>query len=121
MKKIEAIVLEEQVDAIKQSLEAAGYVGMTVFPVKGRGSEGGIDLRWRATTYTVDFLPKVLVMIVVNEDVLNHVISLIVRSCQAPEFDPDPDHRSEHAQSWGKIFVSPVEQAISIRTALQRR
>ncbi|MBY0403484.1 MAG: P-II family nitrogen regulator, partial [Cyanobacteria bacterium] len=64
MKKIEAIFPEEQLDTVKKELDAAGFVGMTLYYVKGRGHQGGILLEWRAGTYQVDFLPKVLLMIV---------------------------------------------------------
>lgn len=115
MKKIEAILLEEQVQAVKDALESAGFVGMTIYPVKGRGAEGGIELDWRATTYTVDFLPKVMVMMVVEDVDCQRAVDLITKTCQSPEFHPDG--AQEYFQSWGKIIVSPVEQMVSIRNA----
>lgn len=105
MKKIEAIIKQETLDAVKDALTEAGVVGMTVCPVKGRGTGGGIRLQWRAGTYRVDFLPKVLVMIVVEDDQVDRIVDIIVNVCN-----------HDVTGGAGKIFVTAVEQVIRIRT-----
>ncbi len=105
MKKIEAIIKEENLDAVKDALEAAGFIGMTVYSVKGRGMGGGITLEWRAGTYKVDFLHKIMLMIVVPESDYQKVVDIIVEIC-----------RADVASGAGKIFVSTVDEVIRIRT-----
>ncbi|MDX2084000.1 MAG: P-II family nitrogen regulator [Candidatus Melainabacteria bacterium] len=105
MKKIEAIIREESVPAVKTALEKAGFLGMTLINVKGRGRSGGIQLEWRAGTYTVDFLHKVLLMLVVADADSQTVIDIILDICGEPG-----------ASGSGKIFVSPVEEVVRIRT-----
>jgi nitrogen regulatory protein P-II 1 len=70
MKKIEAIIREEKLDAVKKCLEDVGYMGMTVTEVVGRGHQKGLVLQWRAGEYRVDLLPKLKVeLVVIDEDV----------------------------------------------------
>ncbi len=104
-KKIEAIIKEEHLHPVKEALEKAGYMEMTVFPVKGRGTKGGVSLEWRAGPYKVDFLNKVLLMIVVHERNAHDVVHIISRVC-----------KSDPAGGAGKIFVSTVDEIIRIRT-----
>lgn len=105
MKRIEAIIKEESLDAVKTALDAAGFVGMTVFNCRGRGTSGGINLEWRAGTYRVDFLHKLMLMLVVKDEEAPRAIEIISEVCKA-----DP------AGGAGKIFVSGVEEVIRIRT-----
>ncbi|MEB3286349.1 MAG: P-II family nitrogen regulator [Vampirovibrionales bacterium] len=105
MKRIEAIIKEENLDAVKSALDEAGFVGMTVFNCRGRGNSGGIDLEWRAGTYRVDFLHKIMLMLVVGENDVQKVVDIIIQVCQADE-----------TGGAGKIFISPVDEVIRIRT-----
>ncbi|MEK7376043.1 MAG: P-II family nitrogen regulator, partial [Candidatus Margulisiibacteriota bacterium] len=66
-KKIEAIIREEKLEDVRVALEEAGFVGMTVTQVKGRGTQKGVVLEWRAGEYRVEFLPKLKVEIVVDD------------------------------------------------------
>lgn len=107
MKRIEAIIKDESLDRVKYALGEAGFTGMTVINCRGRGSGGGIDLQWRATTYTVDLLHKIMLILVVKDENVQQVIDIIVKECQGQEDD---------TTGTGKIFVSPVEQVVRIRT-----
>lgn len=105
MKKIEAIIKEEALHQVKEALDEAGFTGMTVFPVKGRGTNGGIQLEWRAGTYKVDFLNKMMLMLVVSDVDYQRVVHIITTVC-----------RADTTGGAGKIFVSPVDEVIRIRT-----
>jgi nitrogen regulatory protein P-II 1 len=99
LKKLEVIIKEEQLHLVKSALQAEGFVGMTVYNVKGRGSSGGITLEWRAGSYTVDFLNKVLVMLVVPAAECDKAIQCIRHVC-AQEGDS------------GLLIVTPVDRII---------
>lgn len=105
LKKIEAIIKEEQLHPVKEALEKAGFIEMTVCPVKGRGTGGGITLEWRAGTYKVDFLDKIMLMLVVREADYKSVVHIISAVC-----------KSDSSGGAGKIFVSTVDEVIRIRT-----
>jgi nitrogen regulatory protein P-II 1 len=104
MKKIEAIIREERLDAVRKTLDETGYYGMTVTEVSGHGKQGGVKLQWRVGEYNVDFLPKLKIELVVLDQDVNDVLSAIVRSARTGE------------EGDGKIFVLPVEHAIRVRT-----
>jgi nitrogen regulatory protein P-II 1 len=104
MKKIEAIIREERLDAVKEALDEAGYYGMTVSEVSGRGRQKGISLQWRAGEYRVDLLPKIKIELVVLEEDVSKTVNAIARSAKTDE------------KGDGKIFILPVEDAIRIRT-----
>ncbi len=104
MKKIEAIIREERLEAVKEALDAAGYYGMTVSEVSGRGRQKGISLQWRVGEYRVDLLPKVKIELVVLEEDLNKTVDAIARSARTD------------AMGDGKIFILPVDDAVRIRT-----
>lgn len=112
MKKIEAIFPEEMLDSVKEALESAGYIGKTIFHVKGRGQEGAILLEWRAGTYKVDFLPKVLLMIVVPDEDCDRVVHIIQQACKNT-MDADDSHE-DPMKNHGKIFISPVDQVVPL-------
>ena len=99
MKKIEAIIKEEQLNPVKTALEGAGFVGMTIYSAKGRGSSGGIKLEWRAGSYTVDFLNRIVVMLVVPEVECDTALAALREACGA---------------EGGTVFISPVEQVIRL-------
>jgi nitrogen regulatory protein P-II 1 len=103
-KKIEAIVREEKLDEIKTALENEGVIGMTVTQVKGRGGQKGIMLEWRAGEYRVEFLPKLKIEIVVNEEDVERLLKVIEEAAKTGKIGD------------GKIFVSPVDNVIRVRT-----
>ena len=105
MKKIEAIIKEENLNAVKEALEEAGFMEMTVYPVRGRGTKGGIALEWRAGPYKVDFLHKVMMMVVVKDEDYPKVVDIVVKVC-----------RSDQTGGAGKIFISTIDEVIRIRT-----
>lgn len=104
MKKIEAIMRPENLEAVREALDAQGYHGMTVTEVKGRGTQKGITLEWRVGEYKVEFLPKIKLDLVVNDNDVKDVIKTICEVCHTGNIGD------------GKIFVSPVEDVIRIRT-----
>jgi nitrogen regulatory protein P-II 1 len=104
MKKIEAIIREEKLDAVKKALEANSYFGMTVSEVSGRGKQKGIPLQWRVGEYRVDLLPKIKVELVVLDQDVSIAIDAIVRAARTGETGD------------GKIFVLPVETVVRVRT-----
>jgi nitrogen regulatory protein P-II 1 len=105
MKKIEAIIREERLDAVKKALEEMGLIGMTVTEVSGRGQQKGIPLQWRVGEYRVDFLPKLKVEVVFHDDDCDGAVEAIMKAAKTGRIGD------------GKIFVMPVEAAYRIRTA----
>jgi nitrogen regulatory protein P-II 1 len=104
MKKIEAIIREEKLNAVKKALEEKSYFGMTVSEVSGRGKQKGISLQWRVGEYRVDLLPKLKIELVVLDEDVNVAIDAIVRNARTGETGD------------GKIFVLPVESVVRVRT-----
>ena len=104
MKKVEAIIRPERIDIVKNALAEAGYVGMTINEVKGRGIQGGITERYRGREYIVDLIPKVKIELVVKGDDVEEVIKII---CENAKTGNPGD---------GKIFVMPVEEVVRVRT-----
>ncbi len=104
MKKIEAIIREERLDAVRSALEAIGYLGMTVSEVSGRGRQGGLTLQWRVGEYRVDLLPKIKVEVVVLDQDVSRVLNAITSRARTGEMGD------------GKLFVLPVENAVRVRT-----
>jgi len=103
MKKIEAIIRPEKVEDVKAALDEGGYFAMTLTNVHGRGAQRGISLQFRGRKINVDLIPKVKIEMVVEDDVVAAIISLIRRVAVTGEAGD------------GKIFISPVEEAISVR------
>ena len=104
MKKIEAIIREERLEAVKKALEENSYFGMTVSEVSGRGRQKGITFQWRVGEYRVDLLPKLKIELVVLDEDVPVAIDAIVRNAKTGETGD------------GKIFVLPVEVVVRIRT-----
>jgi nitrogen regulatory protein P-II 1 len=104
MKKIEAIIREERLNAVKKALEEKSYFGMTVSEVSGRGKQKGIPLQWRVGEYRVDLLPKIKVELVVLDEDVNADLDAIIRNARTGETGD------------GKIFVLPVESVVRVRT-----
>ncbi len=104
MKKIEAIIRPFKLDEVKIALVNAGIVGMTVSEVRGFGRQKGQTERYRGSEYTVEFLQKLKVEIVVENDQVDMVVDKIIAASRTGEIGD------------GKIFISPVEQIVRIRT-----
>jgi len=104
MKKIEAIIREEKLDAVRKALEDKGYFGMTVSEVSGRGRQKGLPLQWRVGEYRVEFLPKLKIEVVVLDEDLSKTVNAIVTSARTGE------------RGDGKIFIIPIENAVRVRT-----
>lgn len=105
MKKVEAIIRPFKLDEVKIALVNAGIVGMTVSEVRGFGRQKGQTERYRGSEYTVDFLQKLKIEIVIEDDQVDLVVDKIVAAARTGEIGD------------GKIFVTPVDQAIRIRTS----
>lgn len=108
-KKIEAIIREESLDAVKDALTEIGIVGLTIFQVRGRGRDGGIRVNTRNGAYVVDLIPKVQINIVLSDDNVDTTIDTI---CKAANTGSSGD---------GVIFVYPVEDVVRISTGERGR
>ena len=104
MKKIEAIIKPFKLDEVKDALAALGVEGMTVSEVKGFGRQKGHTEIYRGSEYTVDFLPKIKIEIVLTDDLVNGAVEAIVKAAKTGKIGD------------GKVFVSPIENAVRIRT-----
>ena len=104
MKKIEAIIKPFRLDEVKQALTTVGVSGMTVSEVKGFGRQKGHTERYRGAEYTVDFLPKVKIEVLLPEELLPSALDAILESAQTGKIGD------------GKIFVTTVDEVIRIRT-----
>ncbi|MGD9632615.1 MAG: P-II family nitrogen regulator [Pirellulales bacterium] len=104
MKKIEAIVRHHKLEEVKNGLTGQGITGMTVTEVRGFGRQKGHTEVYRGTEYTVDFVPKVKIEVVVDDNKLRSAVDTIVRCAQTGQIGD------------GKIFVSDLADVIRIRT-----
>lgn len=104
MKLITSIIKPFKLDEVRESLAEVGVTGLTVTEVKGFGRQKGHTELYRGAEYVVDFLPKVKVEVVVADDRVEAVIEAITKAARTGKIGD------------GKIFVSPIEQAIRIRT-----
>ena len=104
MKKIEAIIKPFKLDDVREALSEIGVTGMTSTEVKGFGRQKGHTELYRGAEYVIDFLPKVKLEIVVQEDMLERAIEVITDAARTGKIGD------------GKIFVSAVEKVIRIRT-----
>src|SRR5437016_12963983 len=104
MKKIEAIIKPFKLDDVKDRLREVGVQGMTVYEVKGFGRTGGKKEVYRGSAYVVDFVPKVKVEVVVPDDMVHAVLEAIEKAAKTGRIGD------------GKIFASPVEEVVRIRT-----
>ena len=103
-KRIEAIIREERLDAVKSALNGIGIVGMNMVEIRGHGRQGGITLAGRSGTYQVDMLPKVALNIVLSDHNLEKTIATIQQAARTGR------------EGDGIIFVHPVEEVVRIRT-----
>ncbi|MDD1671807.1 MAG: P-II family nitrogen regulator [Methanomicrobiales archaeon] len=104
MRMVQAIIRPERFDTVKQALEQKGFVAMTVCEVKGRGEQKGITLEYRGKPVQIDFLPKVLIELVVKNSDVERVIATV------------REHGRTGKMGDGKIFVIPVEKVVRVRT-----
>ena len=104
MKKIEAIIKPFKLDEVREGLSEVGITGLTVTEVKGFGRQKGHTELYRGAEYIVDFLPKIKVEVVLGDDMVDQAVEAIVKAAHTGKIGD------------GKIFVSPVEQVIRIRT-----
>lgn len=104
MKQITAVIKPFKLDEVREALANVGVSGLTVTEVKGFGRQKGHTELYRGAEYVVDFLPKVKIEVVVGDDVVEHALEAIVKAARTGKIGD------------GKIFVTPVEQVIRIRT-----
>jgi nitrogen regulatory protein P-II 1 len=104
MKRIEAVIRHHRLDEVKNELAASGVTGMTVSEARGFGRQHGHKETYRGTEYTVDFVPKVRVEVIVSETDVHDAVDAIIRAARTGSVGD------------GKIFVTDLEQVIRIRT-----
>jgi nitrogen regulatory protein P-II 1 len=104
MKKIEAIIKPFRLDEVKDALNKLGISGMTIIEVKGFGRQRGHKEIYRGTEYQVDFVPKIKIDLVVPEKLADKAVAAISENAKTSKVGD------------GKIFVTPIEQAVRIRT-----
>lgn len=109
MKRIEALIKPSKLDEVKDALQALGITGLTVSEVKGFGRQKGHTEMYRGTEYTVDFLPKLLIIVVVVDDLAEPVVKAIADSARTGKIGD------------GKIFVSSLDDVVRIRTGERGR
>ncbi len=105
MKKIEAIIKPFKLEDVKEALEEVEISGMTVSEVKGYGRQQGHTELYRGAEYVVDFIPKIKIELAVAEDMVDDVVNKIIESAKTGKIGD------------GKIFVSPLERVVRIRTS----
>ncbi len=104
MKLIIAIIKPFKLEEVKEALSEVGIEGMTVTEVKGFGRQKGHTEIYRGSEYTVDFLPKVKIELVVADDIVSKTVEIIVKGAKTGKIGD------------GKVFVLPIEEAVRIRT-----
>jgi len=104
MKKVEAIIKPFKLDDVREALSEMGIAGLTATEVKGFGRQKGHTELYRGAEYVVDFLPKVKVEVVLSDDMVDRAIEVIMESARSGKIGD------------GKIFVTPVERTVRIRT-----
>jgi nitrogen regulatory protein P-II 1 len=104
MKKIEAIIKPFKLDEVKNALHEVGVTGLTVLEIKGFGRQKGHTEVYRGAEYIVDFLPKVLIEVIVEDALLTPAVEAVTRAARTDKIGD------------GKVFVSHIEEAVRIRT-----
>src|ERR1700726_3366894 len=104
MKKIEAIIKPFKLEEVKEALSDLGIEGMTVTEVKGFGRQKGHTEIYRGSEYTVDFLPKIKIEVVVSDEAAEGAASAVVRAAKTGRIGD------------GKLFISPISEVVRIRT-----
>jgi nitrogen regulatory protein P-II 1 len=109
IKKIEAFIREEALDAVKDALQSIGIVGMNIHEVRGHGRQGGIELSWRGTSYQMDLLPKMQVNVILSAHNVEKAVAAITEAARTGKAGD------------GLIFIYPVDDVIRIRTGERGR
>ena len=104
MKRIDAVIKPSKLDDVKAGIHALGVTGLTVFEVKGYGRQKGHTEMYRGTEYTVEFLPKIMLSVIVVEDLVDPVVKAITESARTGKIGD------------GKIFVTSLDDVVRIRT-----
>lgn len=104
MKQVTAIIKPFKLDEVREALADLGVTGMTVTEIKGFGRQKGHTELYRGAEYVVDFLPKLKIEVILRDDLVEPAIDAIIKSAQTGKIGD------------GKIFVTPVEQVVRIRT-----
>ena len=104
MKRVDAVIRPSQLDEVKQRLTGLGVTGLTAFEVRGFGRQKGHTETYRGSEYTLDFLPKVMIKVVVDNDHLGPALEAIIKTARTGKIGD------------GKIFVSTLDDVIRIRT-----
>lgn len=104
MKKIEAVVRHHRLDAVKSALVDGGFLGMTVTEVRGFGRQKGHTETYRGAEYTVDFVPKIKLELVVPDAKVDQAVTVIIKAAQTGQIGD------------GKVFISDLTNAVRIRT-----
>ncbi len=104
MRKVEAIIKPFKLDEVKEALNEIGIQGITVSEVKGFGRQKGHTELYRGAEYVVDFIPKIKMEIIVSDDVVAQVVDAIAESAKTGRIGD------------GKIFVTPIDEVVRIRT-----
>jgi nitrogen regulatory protein P-II 1 len=104
MQLVTAIVKPHMLDAVKDALKGAGVQGITVSEVKGFGRQGGHTETYRGTEYQIDFVPKVRLVVVVDDDIVDQVVDVIADAARTGKIGD------------GKIWLTPVGRIVRIRT-----
>jgi nitrogen regulatory protein P-II 1 len=104
MKRIDAVIKPAQLEQVKERLTALGATGLTVFEVKGFGRQKGHTEMYRGTEYTVDFLPKIFITVLVPDNLVESIVQGITETARTDKIGD------------GKIFVSSLDDVIRIRT-----
>jgi nitrogen regulatory protein P-II 1 len=108
-KEIRAIIREDALQAVKDSLRAIGIVGMNIFDIRGHGRQGGVDQSWRVASSRMDLLPKIQVNIVLSDHNVEKTVEAIVKAARTGK------------EGDGIIFIYPVEDVVRIRTGERGR
>ena len=104
MKKIEAVIRPFRLDDVREALSEIGVRGMTLTEVKGYGRQKGHTEMYRGSEYKIDFLPKIKIEIIAKDSMVENIVSTIIKAAKTGEVGD------------GKIFVSPVDDVIRVRT-----
>ena len=104
MKKIEAIIKPFKLDEVKEALQEVGLQGITVLEAKGFGRQKGHTELYRGAEYVVDFLPKVKIELIVDDEMAERAVDAILRAAHTGRIGD------------GKVFIIPIEEAIRVRT-----
>jgi len=104
MKMVEAIIRRDKLEFVLAGLSEIGYPGITVSEVKGHGKQKGMTQHWRGNEYTIQFIPKIKIEVVVLDEDLPRILDVVVR------------HSRTGNMGDGKVFVFDVEEAVRVRT-----